>query len=127
MRVGLVRPMNPAIITRMRKVWRWVGRSETTLGLVLLVVALAGAGVVVNWMSAADDGCTARATAAICDDSLKDVVVPVSVFGTIIFCAVSVIGVKWSSLVWMRRWTLIGLLGELACLAAGAALAATGP
>lgn len=111
----------------MRNVWRWIWRSETTLGLVLLVVALAGAGAVVNWMSAADDGCTTRATAAICDDSLKDLVVPVSVFGTLIFCAVALIGVKWSSVTWMRRWTLIGLLGELACLAAGAALAATAP
>ena len=110
----------------MRKIWRWVWRSETTLGLVLLVVALAGAGVVINWMSAADDGCTAGATAAICDESLKDLVVPVSVFGTLAFCAVSVIGVKWSSLAWMRRWTLIGLAGELVCLATGAVLAATG-
>jgi hypothetical protein len=111
----------------MRKVWRWIWRSETTLGLVLLVVALAGAGVVVDWMSAADDGCSAGATAAICDGSVKDLIVPVSVFGTLIFCAVSLIGVKWSSPIWMRRWTVIGLLGELACLAAGAALAATAP
>jgi hypothetical protein len=111
----------------MGKIWRWLWRSETTLGLVLLVVALAGAGVVINWMSAAADRCTAGATAAICDDSLKDLVVPVSVFGTLIFCAVSVIGLKWSSHAWMRRWTLIGLLGEIACLAAGAALASTAP
>jgi hypothetical protein len=111
----------------MRKVWRWVWGSETTLGLVLLVVALAGAGVVINWMSAADDGCTAGATAAVCDDTLKGFVVPVSVFGTLAFCAVAVIGVKWSSSAWMRRWALIGLLGELACLAAGAALASTAP
>lgn len=111
----------------MGKIWRWLWRSETTLGLVLLVVALAGAGVVINWMSAADDRCTAGAAAAICDDALKDLVVPVSVFGTLVFCAVSVIGVKWSSQAWMRRWTLIGLLGELACLAVGAALASTAP
>jgi ABC-type transport system involved in cytochrome c biogenesis permease subunit len=111
----------------MRKVWRWVWRSETTLGLVLLVVALAGAGIVINWMSAAGDRCTAGADAAICDESVKDLVAPVSVFGTLAFCAVSVLGVKWSSQAWMRRWTLIGLLGELACLAAGAALASTAP
>lgn len=111
----------------MRKVWRWFWQSETALGLVLLVVALAGAGIVVNRMSSADDGCRPGSTAAICGGSLHDVVVPVSVFGTIAFCAVSVIGVKWSSTAWMRRWTLIGLCGELACLAAGAALAATAP
>lgn len=111
----------------MRKVWRsasrWVVQSETTLGLVLLVIALAGAGIVVNWLGLAEHGCTPRDTAAICDDALKSFVFPVSVFGTLIFCAVSVIGVKWSSATWMRRWTLIGLLGELACLATGAALA----
>ena len=78
-------------------------------------------------MSSADDGCGTQGTAAICNDSLKDFVVPISVFGTLIFCAVSVIGVKWSSAAWMRRWTLIGLVGELACLAAGAALASTAP
>jgi ABC-type transport system involved in cytochrome c biogenesis permease subunit len=111
----------------MRKFWRWVSGSETTLGLVLLVVALAGAGAVVNWMSSAEHGCAPKDTAAICDDSLKNLVVPVSVFGTLIFCAVSVIGVKWSGTAWMRRWTLIGLAGELVCLAAGAALAATAP
>jgi ABC-type transport system involved in cytochrome c biogenesis permease subunit len=114
-------------MTDMRKVWRWVAQSETTLGLLLLVIALAGAGIVVNWMSSAAHGCTPRDTAAVCDDALKDVIVPISVFGTLIFCAVSLIGVKWSSGTWMRRWTLIGLLGELACLAAGAALAATAP
>jgi ABC-type transport system involved in cytochrome c biogenesis permease subunit len=113
-------------MAHMRKAWRWVLRSETTLGLLLLVVALAGAGIVVNWMSSAEHGCTARDTAAICDDSLKEVLVPISVFGTLIFCAVSIIGIKWSAQTWMRRWTLIGLVGELACLAAGAALAATG-
>lgn len=114
-------------MARMGKVWRWVLRSETTLGLVLLVVALAGAGVVINWMSSADDGCGTHGTAAICDNSLTDFVVPISVFGTLIFCAVSILGVKWSSAVWMRRWTLIGLIGELVCLGAGAALAATAP
>ena len=114
-------------MAHMRKVWRWVLRSETTLGLFLLVIALAGAGIVINWMSSAEHGCTPRDTAAICDDALKNFVVPVSVFGTLIFCIVSVIGVKWSSATWMRRWTVIGLLGELACLAAGAALAATAP
>ncbi|HZE31443.1 MAG TPA: hypothetical protein VE198_08410 [Actinoallomurus sp.] len=102
-------------------------RSETTLGLLLLVIALAGAGVVVNWMSSAEHGCTVRDTAGICSDALKEVVFPISVFGTLIFCAVSIIGIKWSAPTWMRRWTLIGLAGELACLAAGAALAATAP
>ena len=111
----------------MRKIWRWIWQSETTLGLVLLVVALAGAGLVINAMSAAEDRCTTGSTAAICGGSPKDVVVPVSVFGTLAFCAVSVIGVKWSSRAWMRRWTLIGLIGELTCLAAGAALASTTP
>lgn len=111
----------------MRKVWRWFWRSETTLGLVLLVVALAGVGSVINWMSSADDRCSAGSTAAICDQSLKDLVVPVSVFGTLLFCAVAVIGVTWSSHAWMRRWTLIGLAGELACLATGAVLASTAP
>jgi ABC-type transport system involved in cytochrome c biogenesis permease subunit len=53
-------------------------------------------------------------------------VYPIAVFGTLIFCAVSLIGIKWSAPTWMRRWTLIGLVGELACLAAGAALAAAG-
>lgn len=110
----------------MGKAWRWVMRSETTLGLFLLVVALAGAGLVINWMSSAEHGCAPHDTAAICDDGVKDVIVPISVFGTLAFCAVSVIGVKWSSLAWMRRWTLIGLAGELVCLAAGAVLAATG-
>jgi len=114
-------------MAHMRKVWRWVIRSETTLGLFLLVIALAGAGIVVNWMGSAEHGCTPRDTAAICDDTLKDVIASISVFGTLIFCAVSLIGVKWSSPTWMRRWTLIGLLGELTCLAAGAALAATAP
>ena len=116
-------------MAHMRKAWRavnWVLRSETTLGLLLLVIALAGAGVVVNWMSSAEHACTARDTAGICDDSLKEVVYPISVFGTLIFCAVSLIGIKWSAPTWMRRWTLIGLVGELACLAAGAALAAGG-
>jgi ABC-type transport system involved in cytochrome c biogenesis permease subunit len=111
----------------MRKVWRWGWRSETALGLFLLVIALAGAGVVVNWMSSAEHGCTARDTAAICDDALKEFVVPVSVFGTLIFCAVSILGITWSSPAWTRRWTLIGLAGEVVCLAAGAALAATAP
>jgi ABC-type transport system involved in cytochrome c biogenesis permease subunit len=111
----------------MRKIWQWTWRSETTLGLFLLVIALAGAGVVVNWMSSAEHGCTALDTAAICDDTLKEFVVPISVFGTLIFCAVSILGIKWSSLAWMRRWALIGLAGELVCLAAGAALAATAP
>jgi ABC-type transport system involved in cytochrome c biogenesis permease subunit len=114
----------------MRKAWRavnWVLRSETTLGLLLLVIALAGAGVVVNWMSSAEHACTARDTAGICDDALKEVVFPIAVFGTLIFCAVSLIGIKWASAVWMRRWALIGLAGELVCLAAGAALASTAP
>jgi ABC-type transport system involved in cytochrome c biogenesis permease subunit len=111
----------------MRKAWGWVLRSETTLGLLLLVVALAGAGVVVNWMSSAGHGCTARDTAGICDEGLKGVVFPISVFGTLIFCAVSLIGVKWSAPAWMRRWALIGLAGELLCLAAGAALASSAP
>jgi ABC-type transport system involved in cytochrome c biogenesis permease subunit len=102
-------------------------RSETTLGLFLLIVALAGAGVVINWMSSAEHGCTPRDTAAICDGALKDVIVPICVFGTLAFCAVSVIGVKWSSYAWMRRWALIGLAGELVCLATGAALATTAP
>ena len=101
-------------------------RSETTQGLLLLVIALAGAGVVVNWMSSAEHACTARDTAGICDATLKEVVYPISVFGTLIFCAVSIIGIKWSAPTWMRRWTLIGLAGELVCLAAGAALAAGG-
>jgi hypothetical protein len=114
----------------MRKVWQFcrrLSRSETILGLLLLVVALAGAGLVIDWMSSAEHGCTARDTATICDDVLKDVIAAISVFGTLIFCAVSVIGVKWSSLAWMRRWTLIGLAGELVCLAVGAALATTAP
>jgi ABC-type transport system involved in cytochrome c biogenesis permease subunit len=111
----------------MLKVWRWVLRSETTLGLFLLVVALAGEGVVINWMSSADDGCGTRGTTGICDSSLTDLVTLVTVGGTLLFCAVSVIGIKWSSASWMRRWTVIGLAGELVCLAAGAALAATGP
>ena len=114
----------------MRKAWRaanWVLRSETTLGLLLLVVALAGAGIVVNGMSSAEHACTARDTAGICDDSLKEIVYPISVFGTLIFCAVSLLGVKWASAVWMRRWALIGLAGELVCLAAGLALASTAP
>jgi ABC-type transport system involved in cytochrome c biogenesis permease subunit len=114
-------------MAHMRKVWRWVLRSETTLGLVLLIVALAGAGLIINLMSSAEDRCGGHSTAAICDDSIKDLVVPVSVFGTLIFCAVAIIGVKWSSLAWMRRWALIGLAGELACLAAGAVLASTAP
>jgi ABC-type transport system involved in cytochrome c biogenesis permease subunit len=113
-------------MAHMRKAWGWVLRSETTLGLLLLVIALAGAGVVVNWMSSAEHGCTARDTAGICNDALKDVVFPISVFGTLIFCAVSIIGITWSAPAWMRRWTLIGLAGELACLAAGATLAAGG-
>jgi len=111
----------------MLKVWRWVLRSETTLGMFLLVVALAGEGVVINWMSSADNGCRTQDTTGICDGSLTDLVMPVTVFGTLLFCAVSVIGIKWSSAPWMRRWTVIGLAGELVCLAAGAALAATGP
>lgn len=111
----------------MRKLWRWTSREETTLGLVLLVVALAGVGIVVTWMSSAEHGCAPTDTAAICDDSLKNLVAPVSVFGTLICCAVSVIGVAWSGTAWTRRWTLIGLAGELACLAAGAALAVTAP
>jgi ABC-type transport system involved in cytochrome c biogenesis permease subunit len=113
----------------MGKAWRavnWLSRSETTLGFLLLVIALAGAETVVTWMSSAAHGCTARDTAAICDDTLKDIVFPVSVFGTLAFCGVSLIGIKWSALTWMRRWALIGLAGELACLVAGAALAATG-
>ncbi|MDN3358339.1 hypothetical protein [Actinomadura sp. DC4] len=111
----------------MRKVWRWVVRSETTLGLILLMFALAGAGVVIHWMSSAEQGCAPGDPAAICDDALKDVIVPITVFGTLLFCAVSVLGVKWSSATWMRRWALIGLAGELACLGVGAALAATSP
>ena len=113
----------------MRKTWRAVNRvlrSETILGLLLLVIALAGAGVVVNGMSSAEHGCTARDTAGICDDALREVVFPISVFGTLIFCAVSIIGITWSAPAWMRRWTLIGLAGELVCLAAGLALASTG-
>ena len=101
--------------------------SETTLGLLLLVVALTGAGVVVNWMSPAGHACAVRDTAEICHDTLKERVFPISIFGTLIFCGVSLMGVKWSSAVWMRRWALIGLTGELVCLAAGAALAATAP
>ncbi len=111
----------------MQKVWRWVSRSETTLGLVLLVIALAGAGVVVNWMTSAVRGCTPRDQAAICDEALKHLVLQVSVFGTLAFCAVSIVGITWAAERWMRRWTLIGIAGELACLAAGAALAATAP
>jgi hypothetical protein len=81
---------------------------------------------VIDWMSAAEHGCAPHDTAAVCDDGVKNVVTPICVFGTLAFCAVSVIGVKWSSYAWMRRWTLIGLAGELVCLATGAVLAATG-
>jgi hypothetical protein len=108
----------------MRNVGR---RSETALGLVLLVVALAGAGAVVNWMDSAERGCTPATHAAICDDGLKSLVLPVSVFGTLICCAVALLGITWSAPAWTRRWAIIGLAGELACLAAGAALAATAP
>jgi hypothetical protein len=97
-------------MANMRKAWRWAANSETTLGLLLLIVALAGAGVLV-------DGKHACGSARCHGERL---IVTISVCGTLILCAVSVLGVAWSSAPGTRRWALIGLAGELACLGAGA-------
>jgi hypothetical protein len=115
------------IMADMRKAWWRIVGSEAALGMGLLVVALAGAGLVINWLSAAAHACAPGDTAAVCHEGLKSVVVPICVFGTLAFCAVALIGLTWSSRAWTRRWAVIGLAGELACLGIGAALAATAP
>ena len=110
----------------MRVVWRWLRGSEAALGLVVFLVAVGGAFGVVEWMMSAERGCAPQATAPICDESVKGVVVPIGVFGPLLMCGIAMGGIKLSSVPVMPRWALAGVVGSVLCLLPGIAIAAAG-